>query len=420
MTLKKDKPFITRRKKKEEEPVKQETALKPKVEIKAEPKEETKAKPKVETKEQAKQETKKQVKKEVKKETKKEVKKETAKAKPKAKKEMPKTKVQAKPQEKPKKKDIETKAENKVGIISKEIKQKEKRKSNKQLDLLKELQRYKKTRVVLWGLVSGLESDEQSVKATVLYNNIPVIIRDNNYFDTNFRFSNEYANLSKKEKLNDKSFKLMTSVGSICPFIIVKVSEENGELVVHGSRVDALSKLRDIYFYHRYCKKSEQEEVVEGEIYKANVIYVCEQFATVELFGVETRLTCHTASEYPISNCKDALRVGDIIKVRVKKIHINEDSVYLKITRRLGLGKEVIHKIKEGDTRMCVVDSYSRSKDSYTCKWKVDNDHYINITVNRSSTNGRLELNVGDIVSVKVVKVNQEEGYAIGSAMKLG
>lgn len=384
MSLKKDKPFITRRKKKED--VKQEE----------------------------------EVKKETLEETKKEEK--TKKAVVEEKKQKPKSKEKPKAKTKKTKKQVkkEIKNEIKVGLVSKEILKKEKKKSNSNQEILKEFLSYKRKRVVLWGIVSGIETEEQNIKVTILYNNIPISIKDNNYFDSNFRFSPEYASLSKQDKLDDKNFKIMTSVGSICPFIIIKAVEENGELNIVGSRTDALNKLRDIYFYHRYCAKNEMQEVKEGQILQANVIYVCEQFATIELCGVETRLSIHTASEYPISNCKEALKVGDVIKVKIKKIHINEDSIYLKVTRRLGLGKQVINKIKEGDTRLCVVDSYSRSKDSYTCKYKVDEEHYINVTVNRSSVNGHLELNVGDTVSVKIVKVNKEDGYAIGSAFKLG
>ncbi|MBR2702494.1 MAG: hypothetical protein IKE77_10505, partial [Erysipelotrichaceae bacterium] len=159
---------------------------------------------------------------------------------------------------------------------------------------------------VLWGIVFGVDVDTTSsfVIITVYWNNTRILIHEDEYFEKTFNFGNDFEYLSVMKKLDKKVRAGRYNIGSKCPFIISEVGKlpitsgyysGEEEIVAIASRRQALAKIRDKYFIHKYSDNPVTVPVNAKA--KANVLYVCENYVTVECLGVETRIDAYNLNE---------------------------------------------------------------------------------------------------------------------------
>lgn len=290
-----------------------------------------------------------------------------------------------------------------------------------QYELLKQ---NKDNNSVLWGIVSGVDVDTTSrfVIVTVYWNNTRILIHENEYFEKTFNFGYDFDELSTSEKLDKKVRSARYNIGSKCPFIITEVGKlpitsgyysGEDEIVAVASRKQALAKIRDKYFIHKYSDNPVTVPVNAKA--KANVLYVCETYVTVECLGVETRIDAYNLNERYVSNCMDFVKVGDVIKVRVKKEpRINGDEVYLSVSGRLNNGSRSINALRVGGSYLGEVESFNKVKRLYTIRLKSG----IVVSVLEKGVQGHMELNAGDRAAVLITDI-KPEGYAFGMAMKI-
>ncbi len=302
-------------------------------------------------------------------------------------------------------------------------------------ELYKRLEEHRRKKDVLWGTVSGVElsSKGDQVLFTIIWDTVRVIIPASVYFEKTWNFGAGYESLSKDEKIARHIVAGRETMGANCPFILKAVSrdviqsgryEGESEVIAVGSRTEALEILRDIYFYHKNTEHP--VEVRVNDQANANIIYVSEELITVECLGVETRIDCYNLNESYVDNCKDFVKPGQVMRVRIKKIDIRPDRVYLAVTGRLNLGSKKISSIKINGSYLGYVESYNRRKGIYTCKIYPDarlkngkfvsRDDGVNVSVHKNAVNGHEELNVGDSVHIKVKEILGS--FAVGIATK--
>ena len=362
-------------------------------------------------------------------ETKKETKKEIKEAEVIVEAEVEETKEEVKVEPTPEKKKDDGIVANKrivndifIGDVSSDMKYELERSEDEEEKVYQELLQAKEKGKILWGLVAGVDVDTSNNHAiiTVIYNGVRVLMLDSGFFEPNWNFGEGYEQLSEKEKVERRLKGARLTIGAHVPFIVKGVEKQSvikgnlkgeKEVVAVATRTEALAKLRDIYFLHKETK--EPVDVYVNDQANANVIYVHENFVTVECLGVETRINAYSLNEDYVENCNDFVSVGDVIKVRIKKITIEGDRVILKASGRLNLGAKAIGSIKINGSYLGVVESYNKNKNIYTCKLK----NGVNASVHRNSIMGHIELNVGDKVAVLVKAI--EEDYVIGVALKI-
>lgn len=314
---------------------------------------------------------------------------------------------------------------NRLGVASDSMLNQQKVLSKEEEKKLEKFKKYQEQQEILWGTVVGANLNVNKTNAVVVvdFNGTRVLIPDTVYFDTTFDFGQGYNRMSDEDKVKQRLKSARYNIASKCPFLIGRVGKANalqggeGELVIVGSRLAALQKMRDFYFIHKRTDKG--INVKEGAKAKADVVFVGEQNVTVVCLGVETRLDRYNLTDtMPINHCAEYCKVGDELTVRIKKIRVDrdKDSVYLKVSGRLNDSSQEVSKLTVGGSYMGFVDSHNKAKKLYTII--LVNPQGVKVSVSESSVQGHLDLNKGDRVSVMIKEV-KEEGYAYGLALKI-
>jgi len=322
-----------------------------------------------------------------------------------------------------------------IGKLSSEIEEErsfEKSKAEIESDTYKELKKYEKNGEVLWGQVYSVDrADEKSKRffISVIYKNTKISIPDQMYFEPSFDFGRNYeTKMSDEEKLNLRMAMAKYQLGAKICFCIEKTmrskiikGEYKGEYVttVIGNRSKAMQIIRNIYFYHEgrtTSKDKEPRTVSVGDIINnAHVLAVKEDSVLIEACGVETRIDAYNLNKEFVDNCKKFVSSGDTIPVRVRKLHINNDSVYLTCSGRLNNVSKMINTVKKGDVLIGVVDRYNKEKDTYTIVLK----NGVPASCQSYTVRQRIPLAIGDKVYVQVIEVVEESGFVIGHATKI-
>ena len=322
-----------------------------------------------------------------------------------------------------------------IGKLSSEIesaKSFEKSPQEKEGEVYKELKRYEKNGEVLWGEIYSVDrADEKSNRffISVLFKDTKVSIPDHMYFESTFDFGRNYQNvMSEEEKLNYRMAMAKYQLGAKICFCIEKVmrnkilkGEFKGEYstIVIGNRNKAMEVLRNIYFYHKGRTKSADKAprtISVGDVIEnAHVLAVKEDSVLIEACGIETRLDPYNLNKEFVDNCKKFVSAGDTIPVRVRKLHINDDSVYMSCSGRLDNVSKMIKTIKPGDVLIGVVDRYNKDKCTYTVILK----NSVPASCQSYTVKQRIPLAIGDKVYVTVVDVVEEAGFVIGHATKI-
>lgn len=304
--------------------------------------------------------------------------------------------------------------------------------TDKEYEIFKKLLVAKNTRQLLEGEVYGIEPNEKLGKViiAVIWNGVKVMIPDNVYFEDNFEFGERYRNATEEEKFKRRAIIAGYQNGARVCFVVKEVlrnvitgGEFDGEynIVCVASRKEAMEIKRDIYFYHKERKHARENirEIAINDIAEANVIAVKQDNVLVECMGVETRIPAKEATDEYIENCKDVLQPGDKINVKIKKIHINgTSSVYLTVTGKLNMSSKLIDTMETHSSYIGFVEQVSRSaKDKSKIIYNVRLKNKVLACILAENVQGGVPLFIGDKVSVKVSKIN--DNFVYGSAMKL-
>jgi len=332
-------------------------------------------------------------------------------------------------------KKIETIDNHDIGLLSTEIQiEKSLEKSDLEIEgeTYAELIKCSRNGEVLWGQVSSVDDAPNIANrffVSVIYKGTKISIPDNLYFEPSFDFGNNYTNkMNDEQKMECRRLIATYQLGATVCFCVDKVTKNkidkgdySGEtyLTVIANRNKAMAIVRNIYFYHQGRTKSADKDprtIDVGDIIKnANVISVKEDSIIVEAAGVETRIDAYNINNEYVTNCKKYFRPGDTIDVRVKKLHINPDSIYLTLSGRLNNSSKLVHTMRVGDVVLGVVDRYNPQKEKYTVVLK----NGVTASCPAYSVKGRIPIVVGDRVMVYITNIYLDGGFVAGQASKI-
>ena len=296
--------------------------------------------------------------------------------------------------------------------------------------LYRDLQRYQRTKALLWGEVYGVEESDvlkDHCLVAVLWNGMKVSIIDDEYFEPEFDFGRSYPAMDDHDKMRRRRTVAEYQIGARVCFIILGVSrtritdgefENEYEYHIIASRRQGMAILRDIWFLHRNRKDDGREprSVSPGDIIRnGHVISVNERYALLECLGVETRVEAYNLTNKDVvENCMDFVHPGDVIPVRVRKLYLNDgDRIHLSVSGRLNNSSKLINTMRVNAAYLGHVDHYNKAKDRYTIVLR----NGVYASASSSQVIGNVILIPGDKVSVRVSAIR--DGYVIGSVMKL-
>ena len=322
-----------------------------------------------------------------------------------------------------------------IGFLSTEI-QIEKRVEKTEFEIegavYGELVKASRNGEVLWGQVTSID-DAPTVAnrffVSVVYKGTKISIPDNLYFEPTFEFGNNYINkMNEEQRMEFRKQVVLFQLGANVCFCIEKVKKnliKEGEyagetyLTVLANRNKAMAVLRNVYFYHQGRTKSADKAprtIEVGDIIRnANVISVKEDSIIVEAAGIESRIDAYNINNDYVTNCKKYLSPGDTMDVRVKKLYINPDSVYLSLSGRLNNSSKLVHTMHVGDMVLGVVDRYNPQKNKYTVMLK----NGVTASCPAYNVKGRMPIVVGDRVMVYITNIYLDGGFVAGQASKI-
>lgn len=293
-------------------------------------------------------------------------------------------------------------------------------------DLKNKFLEYKETGEIVYGNVVGTRYLDFMHQDAVIVrcDDVEVFIPESQYFEDTFRFDKGYEGLSKEAQDEVRKKLIRYQFGASVPFIVVYAGFENvgnGEnntsiIKVLASKKMAMEKLRNIYLLHKKGTGYEDlyVDLIKGCYIDAYVTSVRVQNVLVQCAGVETTIDAFDLSDDYVENCKDFVRPGDRMKVRIKKLYINPDgTVYLSVSGRLNDVETVVATMKVGDTYMGKVDHVT-SKGIYIVKLK----NGVSASVLKNNVFRKEKLTDGDNVSVTVTDI-VKGSYVYGKAIKM-
>ena len=278
---------------------------------------------------------------------------------------------------------------------------------------VRNLKKAQRTSEILIATVESITQTNGLLRIGVMWNGVEVVFSKDTFFEPEFSFGADYDNLTNAEKSNREMAFARYQLGAHIPFCIENIANyknEEGEtsLLVTGSKRKAMELLRERYFF------GGREEVKVGDIATANILAVNTDWVLVECLGCEYRLDAYSLNDECVQNCADWVKSGDSIKVRIRKIHINDDkTVKLTVTGRLFVAPETITAMKKGGTYLGQVDAYNAKKKTYSIVLL----NGVLASVPASEVLYGIPITIGDRVSVRVNRVT--DTHVIGAAYKL-
>ena len=295
-------------------------------------------------------------------------------------------------------------------------------------DIFNDLKRYQRQGEILWGTVYGVEPNERFGEAiiSVLYNGVRISIPAHEYFEDTYNFGVTYKDMTEQQKMHRQMLAVRYQIGAEVCFVVKGVTrekikdddlfEDEYDIFAIGSRKEAMAKIRDIWFYHKNRKattKTPPRTVSIGDQVDAHVLQVREDMTVVECFGVETRIDNYNLNNSIVTDCTDFVKPGDTIRVRVRKLHISPNSVYLLVSGRLNDSTKLIRAMKPKSTYLGKVAKYNDKSKFYTVTLK----NGVNAAVRTRNVQGEVDLSIGDTVAVTVTSIRPT--YVVGLAMKI-
>ena len=299
-------------------------------------------------------------------------------------------------------------------LIERQKKAKAKSLKNKNEESYRQLLRFKDMKTILWSEVDAVEMDGNlnMIGIIAYWNGLRVLIPDVMYFEPNFRFPNKYydAGTSAYEKLNLKRRVATYQTRAKICFTIQNITHEKQKdgsykYGIIGNRVDAMRRLRDVFFLHKDYNVGLPVKVTKGAIADAHILSVTPYGALAECLGVEVRLDSYALSNGLVEDCTEVVQPGDSLKVRVRNYRVNDDeTVSLYLSGRMNKPSEEIELMKKNSTYSGVVTSYNKEKQRYTVRLNSG----VNAFIKEHNVVGGKLLSVGDEVVVLVTYVGKE------------
>lgn len=171
---------------------------------------------------------------------------------------------------------------------------------------IKEIVRSKEEKRILTGTITGIEDEYYKLKgkyiscAILWYGNIKVLIPITHL-------------VNGKE---NKSI-IRGMLGAEIDFIVLEYDEVAS--IAIGSRIDAM-KLRS---------QIEMPKLKKNDTVRVRIVGIGIKHIVVDLYGKEVVIKAEELKHTFIVNCKDMYKVGDYLKVRVKKIDIENNTFEL-------------------------------------------------------------------------------------------
>lgn len=311
-----------------------------------------------------------------------------------------------------------------IGVESEElIQQRLKEERNIEEETYNQLLEYKKNKTILWAEVYSSEIDTRlgMVGILALWNGFRICIPDKMYFLDSYQFSLDYKTLKPEEKVVVRQRFASYQIGAHVCFTITAIDrkpKENGEGYIYGvigNRIEALTILQDIYFKHKKYNVGKPVDIQVGDLAEAHVLSVSSRYAVVETLGIETRIDAFNLSNEYVDDCHEIVKPGDTLKVRIRKLHINEENepTYLTVSARLNKVPDAISGMKIGSTYLGVVTKFNKETKIYTVRLK----NGVNASVFENNVMNHQKLINGDSVIVLVAEIEKE--YVKGSVMKI-
>lgn len=344
---------------------------------------------------------------------------------PEIKEEKPAEKVENKPkaEEKPVQK-VETPAEAKqavepskiadFGIKSDDVvAQDERNELAKKEKIYRQLLAFKDSKEPLWATISASEYNydkngkKNMVGAICYWNGQRIVIPDAWFFTKDTVYPKGYETKSKEEQLEDRQLMISREIGARVCFTIEGIGKSDKGYDIMGNRLDALKRLQDYYFYHKIYKDS-KVEVHKGDLTKARVLSVRSYQVLVECLGVETYIDAFNLSNDAVDSCRDVVAPGDVIDVRIRKLHLNEDNpekgVYLTVSGRIDITPEDLEKMRVDSCYSGFIKGFNKTNNCYTVRLK----NGVNASVLKQNVYKNLSLVRNDAVVVRVTKKEDE------------
>ena len=311
-----------------------------------------------------------------------------------------------------------------IGVESEElIQQRLKEERNTEEETYNQLLEYKKNKTILWAEVYSSEIDTRLgiVGILALWNGFRICIPDKMYFLDSYQFSLDYKTLKPEEKVVVRQRFASYQIGAHVCFTITAIDrkpKESGEGYIYGvigNRIEALNILQDIYFKHKKYNVGKPVDIQVGDLAEAHVLSVSSRYAVVETLGIETRIDAFNLSNEYVDDCHEIVKPGDTLKVRIRKLHINEgnEPTYLTVSARLNKTPDAISGMKIGSTYLGVVNKFNKETSVYTVRLK----NGVNASVFENNVMNHQKLFSGDSVIVLVTEIEKE--YVKGSVMKI-
>lgn len=277
-------------------------------------------------------------------------------------------------------------------------------------DAIEELKSFKDNHEVLWARVTGAIYDRDEHQNIVRVGitcdwkaGIKIVIPDMLYFPTEMAFDYNYKKLTPEEQIKNRQKNASYQVNALVCFTILSIATaEDGTCQVIGNRIDALSILKDYYFTHKNFEATKENTPKKNDETVAHVLSVRPQKVLVECMGIETYISAFNLANAPVTNCKDIVKPGDVLKVRIRKIHTDYGEPYLTLSARTNAKLDEINKISIGSVYLGYVQSIN--KNSNTATVRLTNGVNVSVSLLSLPTGTKLILN--QAVVIRITKKN--------------
>lgn len=264
-------------------------------------------------------------------------------------------------------------------------------------------------------LAVRVQFEEKSYKTEEHWGRVNVLIPEAWFFEKDVVFAAHYDPLNDFEKKKIRRSILSQYIGAWIHFNVVAVmkNEQNGDiqreaLTCVGNRVSAMDHMKDIYFLHKRDENKKKFVTLEtGTIVDSFVQRVSDDYIVVSSLGVETKVQKHDLTNSYITKCQDVVKNGDQLNLRIRRIKVTEDKIYLNLTNRKIYDTSHLEWLKTGLLIGGEVVAPVNQKGFYTII--LDNDLYC--AVREGDIDGYLPMIVGDRVIVEVFDVKDKLVY---------
>ena len=289
--------------------------------------------------------------------------------------------------------------------------------SQQEEELFKLLNSYARSKEILWGTIGGVEIYKNINKIVIvaLFNGIKVSISEDEFFEPTFdfkRYEPAYATLSERKQMLVRERLARFQIGANICFIlkdVLKLEGEGGTVInAVASRREAMKKRRQYFFVD-----SDNKPNVNSLVKNASILSVNENKVTVEVCGVETRIDAYDLNNYYVQNCHDYVSPGDVMTVRIKRIYMEGDDIYLVVTGRTKTVNKNLSDIKVGSSYAGVVENYNAKTKAYSVRLF----NGVGASVGAKSVENGVSLSIGDRVQVAVNK--KLPTFVVGRARKI-